>query len=241
MSHPDPTRPTRPTRHARHAHQPDTAAAASRAVVSQSRRALSTLVERITPWLIELGGWIFGGLIAFVLLIIPALLTIGPADAAIMVATVAFALALPLDLTGLILLRLIDDTKRIGLETEMAQAFQEAGFPVGDEVASPTAVAARQKRRTEMGLFYSMWVLNVSVLLTLIGLVAALWHMAWWVAVVFVAMLAICLAIVVAALSVLRPPDTPEARERQRRYWDDMLRQAREQAPKQAPKPDAGA
>src|SRR5438045_5336792 len=43
---------------------------------------LAKLVERITPWLLDLGNWIFGALIAFNLLVLSALLTIGPVDKA---------------------------------------------------------------------------------------------------------------------------------------------------------------
>jgi hypothetical protein len=36
---------------------------------SQTLKGFGTLVERITPWLLDLGSWIFGALIAFDLLI----------------------------------------------------------------------------------------------------------------------------------------------------------------------------
>jgi hypothetical protein len=72
----------------------------------QSMKALSNLVERITPWLFAFGSWIFGGLIAFNLLVVASLITVGPIHPAILVATAAFACALPLDVAGLFLLRL---------------------------------------------------------------------------------------------------------------------------------------
>src|SRR5215472_2943551 len=97
-------------------------------------KAFGKLVESITPWLVEFGSWIFGGLIAFTLLVMASLITVGPVDPAITVATAAFALALPLDLTGLLLLRLLQDLKHVGFEEEAAQAFQEAGFTVGEQI-----------------------------------------------------------------------------------------------------------
>jgi len=37
---------------------------------------MTTLLDRVKPWLIEFGSWIFGGLIAFNLIIVAPLLTI---------------------------------------------------------------------------------------------------------------------------------------------------------------------
>ena len=96
-------------------------------------KAFGKLVVRITPWLFEFGSWIFGGLIAFTLLVMAALINVGPVDPAILVATAAFALALPLNVTGLILLRLIQDLKHVGFEEELAHAFEEVGFTFGEQ------------------------------------------------------------------------------------------------------------
>src|SRR5215471_13709391 len=87
-------------------------------------KAFGKLVERITPWLVEFGSWIFGGLIAFTLFVMAALFTVGPVDPAITISTAAFALALPLNVAGLIFLRLLQDLKHIGFEEGLAQAFQ---------------------------------------------------------------------------------------------------------------------
>jgi hypothetical protein len=61
-----------------------------------STKALGDLLERITPWLFEVGSWIFGGLVAFNLVLVSALLTVGPVDRAILISITAFACALPL-------------------------------------------------------------------------------------------------------------------------------------------------
>src|SRR5947209_5519003 len=103
----------------------------------QIRKAVEKLFESFTPWIVEFGSWIFGGLIAFTLLVMASLLTVGPVDPAIKIATAAFALALPLNVTGLFLLRLVQDLKQVGFEEEVAQAFQEISFPGGAQVASP--------------------------------------------------------------------------------------------------------
>ena len=150
----------------------------------QSMKAFGKFVERISPWLFEVGSWIFGGLIAFNLLVMASLITVGPVDPAIMVATAAFALALPLDVAGLFLLRLVRDMKRVGFEEEVAQVFHDVGFTVGEQIASPKALESLRKRRTGIVLGSSLGILALSVLLTLTGMTAALWHMALWIGVV---------------------------------------------------------
>lgn len=207
--------------------QPDAASAAANALLRQSRTAYGSLIESITPWLVEVGNWIFAGLIAFILVVLGSLLTVGPVDRAIRISTAAFALALPLELAGLCLLRLAQDTQRIGLENEWARAIQGAGFPVG-ELSAPATLASRQKRRTRVILLYSLGILVLSVLLTLTGLVAALWHMAWWIAVIFIAMSVISLGIVIAALVTSGPRTSPAEQEQYQRYWDELVRQAKE-------------
>ncbi len=195
----------------------------------QSMKAFGKFVERISPWLFEVGSWIFGGLIAFNLLVMASLITVGPVDPAIMVATAAFALALPLDVAGLFLLRLVRDMKRVGFEEEVAQVFHDVGFTVGEQIASPKALESLRKRRTGIVLGSSLGILALSVLLTLTGMTAALWHMAWWIGVVFFAMVMISLAIVIVAIVTIQPPDSEEEKELKRRYQEEMTRQAKEQ------------
>jgi hypothetical protein len=207
----------------------DPAAAATNEMFGTSMRAFGQVVERITPWLIDFGGWIFAGLIALIFLIVPSLITVGPVDVPITLATVTFALALPLDVSGLIMLKLIQDIDRIGLTRELTQAFREAGFPAEAPVLASVAPASHRPSGTQIALLYSLVVLVLSVLLILTGLVAALWHMAWWIAVAFLAMLIVSLGSAIAAFALLRLPDTPEARARQRRYWDELVRQAQAQ------------
>jgi hypothetical protein len=201
--------------------------AAPEEVYKQSMKAVGKLVERITPWLLDFGSWIFGGLIAFNLLVLAALITVGPVDPAITVSTAAFALALPLELAGLLLLRLDQDLKHVGFEEEVAQAFQEVGPNVREQVASRTALELWPKRRTRIVLLYALWILALSVVLTLTGMAAALWHMAWWIGVVFFAMVLISQGMVIVALVTSQPPDSQEEQERKRRSREETTKQAK--------------
>jgi ABC-type multidrug transport system fused ATPase/permease subunit len=193
-------------------------------------KALEAVTESITPWLVEFGTWIFAGLAGFALIVIAQLITVGPVESTIFVSTVALALTLPLNLTGLLLLRLVQDMKRY--EDKLAQGFHDASLIMGAEFAAPLAASPLQKRRTEVILLISLGMLTVSGLLTLIGLVAALWHVAWWIGILFLLMTIISLGIVVVALSVVRPPQSQEERERKQRYAEEMIRRAEEQVQK---------
>ena len=195
----------------------------------QIMKAFGKLVERMTPWLLEIGSWIFGGLIAFTLLVLAPLFTIGPADPTILVSTAAFALALPLNVTGLILLRLVNDLKQVGFEEELAQAFQDVDSTVREQIVSPKSLESWQKRRTGFFLGYSFGILALSVLLTLTGLIALLWYMAWWIGVIFFVMVFISLVIVIVALVSSQPPASPEEKEQKRRYREELTRQANEE------------
>jgi hypothetical protein len=224
QSDPPPTDPYKDVAQAR------IAQAAGAAVASQGRIAFRRLVESITPWLVEVGNWIFAGLIAFIVLVLAPLLTAGSVDRALTVATVTFALALPMALAGLVLLRLARDTGHIGFAEEWAQALQDAGLPIGGQIASADGLESLRKRQTNVILVFSFALLVLSGLLTLTGLVAAFWHMAWWIGVLFLAMVIISLGIVSAALVALRPAQSPEDKERYMRYWEEMVRRAQAQS-----------
>ena len=154
---------------------------------ARTKAGLVKLVGRITPWLLDLGNWIFGGLIAFDLLILSALLTVGPVDTAVLIATAAIALALPPDIAGFLLLRLAADMKSVDLEQVATEAFIEVGFEVKDRgrVQGPDEA---EQRRARVVLRYSYALLALTVVLTCIGVAAALWHMAWWIGAAFVGM-----------------------------------------------------
>ncbi len=184
------------------------ATAAGRTASSDDRlvwRALGRFVDRIAPWLLDAGIWIFGGLIAFDLLVLASLITVGPGSTAVMIAAAGFALALPLDLTGLFLLRLMKGLKGANFEDELAEAFQEVGY-VSDQIPAPTAFDALRKRRLTVVMRTSAAILALSGLLTLVGVTATLWYMAWWIAVGFSVMVAAGCVVIVGALMGVEPP-----------------------------------
>src|SRR5215831_9896310 len=146
--------------------------AAAQELNRQSMQAFEAVTESITPWLVEFGTWIFAGLIGFAVILIAPLVTVGPIESTIIVSTVALALTLPLNLAGLLLLRLVQDLRRY--EDKLAQGFHDASVILGTEFAAPLSASPTQKRRTEVILLISLGILIVSVLLTLIGLTAAL-------------------------------------------------------------------
>lgn len=166
---------------------------------ARTMSGLGAVLERITPWLLDLGNWIFGGLIAFNLLILGSLLTIGPVDHAVVVATAALALALPPDVAGFLLLRVAADMKNVDLEQVARSAFVEAGFTPEGESAEADSQAA-ERRRAAVVLRYSYALLALTVLLTVVGVTASLWYMAWWIAVAFVVMVVLSQAVVFTAI-----------------------------------------
>jgi MFS family permease len=219
----------------------DIAYAAAQMSINQAEKAFEEAIERTTPWLVDVGNWIFAGLIAFDLVVMAPLIVTVSADQALTISIVMFALALPLNLAGLVMLRLIQDMAHVGFSEEWARAYQDAGLPLGEQLASPQAREAQRKRRATIVLRYAFVALALSVALTLAGLTAALWHTAWWVGVVFLAVSAISLGIVIAALATLGPRDTPEDRARQRRYWDEVVKQVQAKAQAQAAQTQAEA
>src|SRR6476661_8706907 len=149
---------------------------ASSSVDERSARAfegLRNLVAKVTPWLIEIGSWIFGGLTAVNLVVIAALITVGPVDAAIRTSTAALAAALPLNVAGIVLLRLIKDVNDVGLDDLTLRAFQGAGFPDIDAYfPSPSEQKSQHARRSRVALLYSLGIAGLSIALTLTGMAA---------------------------------------------------------------------
>lgn len=153
--------------------------------VARTFAGLARLVDAVTPWLLDLGSWIFGALIAFNLVILGALLTVGPVDLPVKISTLAFALALPPDVAGFVLLRLTADLSKARVAERAAEAFQKEGF-TREEPAPPSDVV--EKRLQGATLRYAYLLLGVALVLTLAGVTAALWHMAWWIGGAFLGM-----------------------------------------------------
>lgn len=163
--------------------------------LARTLAGLGRAVDAVTPWLLDLGSWTFGSMIAFNLVVLGALLTVGPVDAAVKIATAAFAVALPLGVGGLVLLRLLADMSKANVGEATASAFVSVGFSF--ERAAETD--AHRSRRIALLCTYTL--LAATVLLTLIGVTAALWHMAWWIGVVFIVMALVSQSVVIGALS----------------------------------------
>ncbi|HEV2236020.1 MAG TPA: hypothetical protein VGR57_05085 [Ktedonobacterales bacterium] len=193
-------------------------------------QAYSKLLERSMPWLFDVGGWVFGGLIAFTVLVLAALITVGPVDQALRLATVALSLALPLDVCGLVLLRLVQDIKPVAFE-EVAQAFQDVGLTPGEQqIPSLTTLQAVRIHGTQITLRYALGILGVCFALTLAGMTLALWHMSWWIAAAFAGMSVISFGIAMVAMQAFQPPVTAAERAQRRRDREELIRQAKERA-----------
>ena len=141
---------------------------------NQSLAGFGKLIDQLTPWLLDLGSWIFGALIAFDLLVLSPLLTVGPVDAAVLIGSAAFALAVPPAVTGFFLLRLLGDITKLS-----------ARGPGGSVVC---------ERRVPGSQTYATLGLNAALMVT--GIAGALWHMAWWISVSFIAMILASLGLI---------------------------------------------
>ena len=185
----------------------------------KSMKGLGNLVERIAPTLLDVGSWIFGGLIALNLVVIGALITVGPVDTAILISTTVLGCALPLNVAGLFLLRLIKDMKDIRIDDLALQAFQEADFPNIDAYfpASEDRVPLT-RRRFNIVLLYSLGIIALSIALTGTGLVAALWHMAWWIGVSVLALIILSTVLVIVVLAYSLPKESEAEKELKKLY-----------------------
>jgi len=189
----------------------------------QSLHAVGQLLDRTTPWLSEIGSWIFGGLVAVNLVVISSLLTVGPVDAAVRISVSACACALPMSVAGISVLRLTKDLMALGVDDLAWQAFKESGFPDIDAYFPPAADReALLKRRASLALRYSLAIAAISAGLTLAGLVAALWHMAWWIGTVLLVMAALSAGLVVVVFVHAQPPES---------VWEKTLKQRGGQQP----------
>ena len=187
-------------------------------------RALRNLAERITPWLVDVGSWIFGGLTAVNLVVISALITVGPVDAAIRTSTAALAAALPLNVAGIILLRLIKDVNDVGLDDLTLRAFQDAAFPEIDAYfPSPVERASQHARRSRVALLYSLGIAAVSIALTVTGMAAAVWHMGHWIAFVLVSAVILSAVLVTVAIAHALPRESEAEKSLKLRYRERRM------------------
>ena len=191
----------------------------------QSLKGLSNLIERVTPMVIEIGSWIFGGLIALNLVVMASLITVGPAHRSILISLTAFASALPLDVAGILLLRLTKDLKDSEIETIALESFKDAGFP-DIEAYFPDREGRKEaaRRRSHLALGYCMAIVTLSIGLTVAGLTAALWYMAWWIGVTLLAMTFVSALLVVLVFVHSLPPESEAEQELKRRLQEKKPR-----------------
>jgi len=189
----------------------------------QSLNGLAILIERVTPMLVDIGSWIFGGLIALNLVIIAALITVGPAHRLILISLTAFTCALPLDVAGIFLLRLTKDLKDVEIERVALRSFKDAGFP-NIEAYFPDRDhrAAAPRRRSRLAVVYCLAIGTVTSGLTVAGLTAALWYMAWWIGVTLLAMIVAGALVVIAAFAHSLPPQSEAEQELKRRMHEEQ-------------------
>ena len=185
----------------------------------QSMKGLVNLVEKITPTLSEAGSWVFGGLIALNLVVLGALITVGVVDTSILLSAASLACALPLDVAGIFLLRLIKDMKEIGIDDLALRAFQDADFPnIEAYFSSAQDKEVLSRRRSNAALFSSLGTIALSIALTITGLVAALWHLAWWLGVIFLTMVILSIVLVIVILAYSMPPESEAEKELKQLY-----------------------
>jgi len=194
--------------------EPDQRAAAT-------MRGFALLMARTTSWLYEVGTWKFGGLIGFSLLLVSALLTVGPIDTAILVSVTTLGCALPLDIAAISVLRLAKDSREVGMwMDELAlQSLKDAGFPDIESYFPPASEREDQRHRREfVTIAFAAGIAPLSFALSLTGLVAALWYMAWWIGVAVLIVAVVSAVLVVLALVHAQPPESPAQKEQWRRY-----------------------
>ncbi|MEO8609872.1 MAG: hypothetical protein ABI690_18410 [Chloroflexota bacterium] len=178
-------------------------------LLAQREKVMGNVLEQLKPWLLEFGNWIFGGLLAFTLVIVATLLNVGPNHLAIRVSIAIFACSLPLNVSGLFSLKLIRDMNKVAIDEVMKQAFQDAGSASLEITGTTTQEqTAPDKRRTDVGLRYATRIAALGALLTLLGMAAALWYMAWWIAVIFAVMVIVSIVITMNIISGLIRPQT---------------------------------
>ena len=130
-------------------------------------------------WIYDAGGWIFTGLIAVALIIIISLIAIGRTDPVLFIAALTLAAALPLNLAGMWIARYLKNRDQALAAVPQSQTQQAAE----DEATVHLQTFSAKQRSFTNTILSSL--LGLSVLLTLIGVIFALWHISWAVTVVF--------------------------------------------------------
>ena len=196
---------------------------------SEAGASPRVLAARTNAWLTEVGAWIFGGLLALNLVLIASLLDVGPVDTAILISICALGCALSVNVVGIVLNRLVKDIKYVEL-AERLPILQEIGDAESSEIEalypSPEERVPVQQRRSTMALWSSLGLAALSGVLTTIGLVAALWHMAWWVGVAGLVTAALSATLIGVVFVSTKPPVSEADKVLIQRYVDRRTREA---------------
>jgi hypothetical protein len=121
-------------------------------------------------WLYELGGWIFGALIAAALMVLQDLIPLGTTDRVTMVAAFATALAIPFHIAGLVIVRYFRDLYQAASEVALAQNLNQ-----GNELPTFSSQIFSPAKRRAMDTAVSTALL-LGALFTLLGVAFALWR-----------------------------------------------------------------
>jgi len=192
-------------------------------------KSVDILVARTTDWLTEVGAWIFGGLLALNLVLIASLLDVGPVDTAILISICALGCALSVNVVGICLNRLVKDIKYVEI-AERLPILQEVRDAESSEIEAlyppPDERESVQRRRSALALRLSLGLAALSAALTVIGLVAALWHMAWWVGVAGLVTAVLSATLIAVVFLSTKLPVSEADMARIQGYVDRRTRQA---------------
>jgi hypothetical protein len=133
-------------------------------------------------WLYELGGWIFGALIAAALMVLQDLIPLGSSDRITVFAALACALAIPLHIAGLVIVRYVRDLQQAAREIAMAQNLTEGRGLLSDTTLSLQIFSPAKRRAMDMAVSTALF---LGALFTLIGVATALWRISWVVTLLF--------------------------------------------------------
>src|SRR5579859_1915827 len=185
----------------------------------KAKKTFEQWLPAIAPWLFEFGSWLFGGLIAFSILLVQAPILLGPVDPAVITCAAAIALALPLDITGLFLLRVVRDAKQFGFDELMVDSWKDVDFGFPEEKARHLErLDEGRKKRETVVLYSSIAILFATCALTMAAIIAALWHVVWWVGLVFLAMILVCVVIICIVSALSQPVETEEDKRLKKQY-----------------------
>ena len=184
-------------------------------------KSVDILVARTTDWLTEVGAWIFGGLLALNLVLIASLLDVGPVDTAILISICALGCALSVNVVGICLNRLVKDIKYVEI-AERLPILQEVRDAESSEIEAlyppPEEQETLRRKRSTRALWWSSGFQALSGTLTGIALVAALWHVAWWIGTAALVTGAVSAALVTAVFLSVKPAGSEASRDFAQRY-----------------------